>query len=264
MSFLDQFTGKDTQTAINEYTEVYGEILLGMNRKIKTIERKIKNLQPKTDSNRFNDKNIEILNVQSENNQADLKLSKSNKEQFQATTKNMAVGFNNQLQENIQQVQQYKNATKQMFTDLNKDYESLNKNINSLYLLMSQKDEALSEEIQLKHVQHEAEINQVKLSITELEKNIENKLSKTTDLIHHNKTELANSLDATDREINDKINNNYSEISNKINSIQTEFNQRYTTMKSSMENNILNLKKRQTYTWIIAGIVILIMIVWNI
>ncbi|MFC4025218.1 hypothetical protein ACFOUV_15590 [Oceanobacillus longus] len=295
MGFLDQFTGKDTQAVVDEYSEVYGEILLGMNRKLKTLERKIKNIQAEKYSSRLIDntkseidtirnsdlhKHIdprsdafsEEIRLKHEQYKKEINHVKLNITDFEESIENKLKKTNELIQQNKTELKQIINQTEDewdhtfsLYTEkAEMQANKLTSILGELNSIIEQKAQELLAKIHKNYAANCKEMKEIKTNLEVFEEKTNIRFEEIEKLIQQDMIELENRMDVTQQEINENINNTSLEIFGKVNTMQSEFNERFTTMESSMKENILSLKKRQTYTWIVTGIVIIILIAWNI
>ncbi len=218
MGFWDEITGKGTQQVVDEYTEIYGEILLGMDRKLKSVEYKINKFKLIMENPRIQD------NLQ-------------NLDKFADEIEDSLASFENQLQQVRTSVTNLKKK-EQLYSQ---QIANLNQKLKDLYMELQENKN---------HIQDtNANINAFKDKMTD---NLE-MLQTQNRRFNHELMQLEEKLNETAKDITEKFVNT-----------ENELNHRLENLNSNFQTELLQVRKKQKIITISSGIVLTILILWNI
>ncbi|GFZ91058.1 hypothetical protein GCM10010978_32290 [Compostibacillus humi] len=218
MGFWDEITGKGTQQVVDEYTEIYGEILLGMDRKLKSVEYKINKFKLIMENPRIQD------NLQ-------------NLDKFADEIEDSLASFENQLQQVRTSVTNLKKK-EQLHSQ---QIANLNQKLKDLYMELQENKN---------HIQDtNANINAFKDKMTD---NLE-MLQTQNRRFNHELMQLEEKLNETAKDITEKFVNT-----------ENELNHRLENLNSNFQTELLQVRKKQKIITISSGIVLTILILWNI
>lgn len=218
MGFWDEITGKGTQQVVDEYTEIYGEILLGMDRKLKSVEYKINKFKLIMENLRIQD------NLQ-------------NLDKFADEIEDSLASFENQLQQVRTSVTNLKKK-EQLHSQ---QIANLNQKLKDLYMELQENKN---------HIQDtNANINAFKDKMTD---NLE-MLQTQNRRFNHELMQLEEKLNETAKDITEKFVNT-----------ENELNHRLENLNSNFQTELLQVRKKQKIITISSGIVLTILILWNI
>lgn len=218
MGFWDEITGKGTQQVVDEYTEIYGEILLGMDRKLKSVEYKINKFKLIMENPRIQD------NLQ-------------NLDKFADEIEDSLASFENQLQQVRTSVTNLKKK-EQLHSQ---QIANLNQKLKDLYMELQENKN---------HIQDtNANINAFKDKMTD---NLE-MLQTQNRRFNHELMQLEEKLNETAKDITEKFVNT-----------ENELNHRLENLNSNFQTELLQVQKKQKIITISSGIVLTILILWNI
>lgn len=218
MGFWDEITGKGTQQVVDEYTEIYGEILLGMDRKLKSVEYKINKFKLIMENPRIQD------NLQ-------------NLDKFADEIEDSLASFENQLQQVRTSVTNLKKK-EQLHSQ---QIANLNQKLKDLYMELQENKN---------HIQDtNANINAFKDKMTD---NLE-MLQTQNRRFNHELMQLEEKLNETAKDITEKFVNT-----------ENELNHRLENLNSNFQTELLQVRKKQKIITISSGVVLTILILWNI
>lgn len=218
MGFWDEITGKGTQQVVDEYTEIYGEILLGMDRKLKSVEYKINKFKLIMENPRIQD------NLQ-------------NLDKFADEIEDSLASFENQLQQVRTSVTNLKKK-EQLHSQ---QIANLNQKLKDLYMELQENKN---------HIQDtNANINAFK---DKMKDNLE-MLQTQNRRFNHELMQLEEKLNETAKDITEKFVNT-----------ENELNHRLENLNSNFRTELLQVRKKQKIITISSGIVLTILILWNI
>lgn len=218
MGFWDEITGKGTQQVVDEYTEIYGEILLGMDRKLKSVEYKINKFKLIMENPRIQD------NLQ-------------NLDKFADEIEDSLASFEYQLQQVRTSVTNLKKK-EQLYSQ---QIANLNQKLKDLYMELQENKN---------HIQDtNANINAFKDKMTD---NLE-MLQTQNRRFNHELMQLEEKLNETAKDITEKFVNT-----------ENELNHRLENLNSNFQTELLQVRKKQKIITISSGIVLTILILWNI